>query len=174
VARVLVYVCVFANWWEFGRKAETCLLHGSWQNDTKDSCWKSCSNGDPTLWSLDTHLAYKSSVSKVGRLVQDIKLVWSICARDKTREKVMFLTWCLNYHFIFQNCSNVFLLRYALYSCALCKLAYPCTLSWPFRHKKWHWNLFENVSIHYVLSRKNKVFLLWVFEGFRSTTMQMP
>jgi hypothetical protein len=29
VARVLVYVCVFANWWEFGRKAETCLLHGS-------------------------------------------------------------------------------------------------------------------------------------------------
>jgi len=29
VARVLVYVYVFANWWEFGCEAETCLLHVS-------------------------------------------------------------------------------------------------------------------------------------------------
>lgn len=34
VARVLVYVCVcvcyvFAEWWEFGCEAETCLLHVS-------------------------------------------------------------------------------------------------------------------------------------------------
>jgi hypothetical protein len=29
VTRVLVYVCLFANWWEFGCEAATCLLHVS-------------------------------------------------------------------------------------------------------------------------------------------------
>jgi hypothetical protein len=56
VARVLVYACVFANWCEFWCEAETCLLQGSWQNDTKDCCWKSCYNEDPTPWSLDNTL----------------------------------------------------------------------------------------------------------------------
>ena len=106
-------------------------------------------------------------VSKVGRLVQESKLVSSKCARDKTREKVMFLTWCLNYYFIHWNFCDVILLCCALYRRILCKHANPCTLRWPFRHQKWHRNLFGNV-----LDRTQCI--PPVFVGFRTMAMQMP
>jgi hypothetical protein len=91
-------------------------------------------------------LVYKSLLSKVGRLVQESKLFWSKCARNKTMEKVMFITWCLNYYFICWNFCDVILLCCALYRRVLCKHVHPFTLSWPFRHQKWHQNLFWNVK----------------------------
>jgi len=166
-----VFVCKLMGIWVWSWNLSFTCVMTKWY---KRLLLVSCSDGDPTPWSLDAHLVYRSLVSKIGRLVQERKLVWSRCARDKNMEKVMFITWCLNYYFICWNFCDIIFLCCALYRRVLCKHAHPFTLSWPFRHQKWHRNLFGNVSIHCVLSRKNKVLLLWVFVGFSTTKMQKP
>jgi len=64
---------------------------------------------------------------KGWQLVQERKSVWSRCARDKTMEKVMFITWCLNYYFIRWNFCDVILLCCAPYRRVLCKHAHIYT-----------------------------------------------